>query len=174
MHVNSIRFNLTKLMHLKEIVTRVAFLRLIYVVVCLIMNVMIENIRIKTMFNSEAKINYMFKRLTDVIQLFMRQNINIIIINVTNERARFFNVCETVSISIDSIMISISVFVMKRSDHELFLKRLFQHAAHMSSININDESFEMILHFLNEKKQMSFLKMSAEHVSNKKKNQCSR
>ena len=99
----------------------------------------------------------------------MRQSINIIIISVIDERARFFNVCETVFINIDSIIISISVFVVKRSDHELLLKRLFQRAARMSSINMNDESFEMILHSLNEKKRVSFLKVPAEHVSNKEK-----
>ena len=95
-------------------------------------------------------------------------------INVTDERTRFFNVCKTVFISIDNITIPISVFVVKRSDHEPFLERLFQRVTRMSSINMNDESLEMILHSLNEKKRMSFLKMSAEHVSNKEKNQCSR
>ena len=92
----------------------------------------------------------------------MHQNINIIIINVINERARFFDVCETVSISIDSIIISISVFVVKRSDHEFHFKRLFHRTAYMSSININDESFEIILHSLKKEKRMNFLKMSAE------------
>ena len=58
---------------------------------------------------------------------------------------------------------------MKRSDHELLLERFFQCAVRMSSINMNDGSLEMILHFLNEKKRMSFLRMSAEHVSNKEK-----
>ena len=168
-HVDSMRLNSTKSMHLKEIVIRVVFLHLMYVVVCSIVNVMIENIKIKTMFNNETEINCMFKRLADVSQLFVRQNINIIIINIINERARFFDVCETIFINIDSITISISVFVVKRSDHELLLKRLFQRAARMSSINMNDESFEMILHSLNEKKRVSFLKVPAEHVSNKEK-----
>ena len=167
-HVDSMRFNSTKSVHLKEIVTRVVFLHFMYVVGCSIMTVIIENIKIKAMFNSEAEVNCMFKRLTDVIQLSVRQNINIIMINIINERVCFFNICETVFININSITISISVFVMKRSDHELFLKRSFQRAAHMSSINMNNESFEMILYFLNEKKRVSFLKMSAEHVSNKK------
>ena len=40
----------------------------------------------------------------------------------------------------------------------------------MKFINMNDESFEMILRSLDEKKRMSFLRMSAEHVSNKKIN----
>ena len=156
-------------MHLKKIVTRVAFLRLMYAVVCSIVSVMIENIKIKAMFDSGAEVNCMFKRLTDVAQLSVRQNINIIMINVINERARFFDVCETVFINIDSITISISVFVVKRSNHELLLKKSFQRTARMSSININDESFEMILHSLNKKKRVSFLKMSAEHVNNKEK-----
>ena len=90
-------------------------------------------------------------------------------INVINERVHFFNVYEAVFISIDNIMISISVFVVKRSDHELLLKRFFQRAARMSFINMNNESFEMISLSLNEKKRMSFLKMSAEHINNKKK-----
>ena len=149
--------------------TRIVFLRLMYVVVCSIVNVMIENIKIKTIFNNGVEINCMFKRLTDATQLFMRQNINIIMINVTDERARFFDICEAVFISIDSIIISISVFVVKRSDHELLLKRSFQRAARMNSINMNDESLEMILHSLNEKKRVSFLKVPAEHVSNKEK-----
>ena len=38
----------------------------------------------------------------------------------------------------------------------------------MSSININNELFEIILHSLHKKKRMSFLKMSIKHVSNKK------
>ena len=169
MHVDSTRFSSTKSVHLKKIVTRVVFLRFMYVVVCSIVSVMIENIKIKAMFDSGAEVNCMFKRLTDVAQLSVRQNINIIMINVIDERARFFNIYKTVFISIDNIIISISVFVVKRSDHELLLKRLFQRAAHMSSIYINDESFKMILYSLNKMKRVSFLKMSAKHVSNKKK-----
>ena len=95
-------------------------------------------------------------------------------INITDERAHFFDVYETVLINIDSITISISIFVVKRSDHELFLKRSFQRAARMGSININNELFKMILYTLNEKKRMKFLKMSAEHVNNKEKNLCLR
>ena len=97
----------------------------------------------------------------------MRQSINIIMINVINERTRFFDICETFFISIDNITIAIPVFVIKRSDHELLLEKFFQRAAHMSFINMNYKSLEMILHSLNEKKRVSFLKMSIEHVSNK-------
>ena len=168
-HVDSMELSSTKSVHLEEIVTRVAFLRSMYAVACPTVSVMIENIKIKAMFDSGAEVNCMFKRLTDVAQLSVRQNINIIMINVINERARFFDVCETVSISIDSITIPVSVFVVKRSDHELLLKRPFQRAVRMNSINMNDRSLEMVLHSLNEKKRMSFLKVPAEHVSNKEK-----
>ena len=169
MHVNLIKFSSTKSVHLKEIVARVAFLRFMYVVVCSIVSVIIENIKIKAMFDNRTKINCIFKQLIDVIQLSVRQNINIIIINVIDKQACFVNVCETVLINIDNIKILISVFVMKRSDHELFLKRFFQRAAHMSFINMNNKSLEMILHSLNEKKRVNFLKVPAEHVSNKEK-----
>ena len=60
-HVDSMKFNSTKSMHLKKIVTCVIFLRFIYVVACSTMNIIIENIKIKTMFNNKAEINYIFK-----------------------------------------------------------------------------------------------------------------
>ena len=60
-HIDSMRFNSTKSVHLKKIVTRVTFLRLMYIVTYSIMNVMIENIKIKAMFNNEAEVNFMFK-----------------------------------------------------------------------------------------------------------------
>ena len=82
----------------------------------------------------------------------MHQNIKIIIINVINERARFFDMCETVFISIDSITISIFVFVIKYLSYKLLLKKFFQRAARMSFINMNNESLETILRSLNEKK----------------------
>ena len=152
MHVDSMRVNSMKSMHLRKIVTRVAFLLLMYVVACLIVNIMIENIKIKAMFDNEAEVNCMFKRLINVAQLFIRQSINIIMINVISERTRFFDIYETVFISINNITISIFVFVIKCSDHELLLKKFFQRTACMNFININNELLEMILHSLNEKK----------------------
>ena len=88
-------------------------------------------------------------------------------INVTDKRARYFNVCETFFTNINSIVISISIFVVKRSNYELFLERFFQRAAYISSINMNDEFLKMILHSLNEKKQMNCLRMLTEYVNNK-------
>ena len=169
MHINSMKLNSTKVMHLKEIVARVVFLRFIYIIAYSTISVMIENVKIKIMFNNKIKVNCIFKRLIDIVQLFVRQNINIIIISVIDERAHFFNVCETISINIKNIIISIFVFIVKYLNHELFLKRFFQRAARMSFINMNNKFFEMILHSLNEKKRINFLKMFVEHVNNKNK-----
>ena len=58
---------------------------------------------------------------------------------------------------------------MKRSDHELLLKKSFQRVARINSINMNDELFKIILHSLNEKKRMNFLKMLLLNISTIKK-----
>ena len=71
MHVDSMRFNSTKSVHLKEIVIGVIFLRLMYIVVYSIVNIMIKNIKIKAMFDNEVKINRIFKQLTNAAQLFI-------------------------------------------------------------------------------------------------------
>ena len=109
----------------------------------------------------------MLKRLTNSTQLFIRQNINIIIINFIDERVRFFDVCESMFINIENIIISISIFVIERSNHELFLNRFFQRIVRMNVVNMNNNSLKMMLHSLNDEKRINFLKISAEHVSNK-------
>ena len=152
MYIKSMKFNSTKAVHLAKTVTRVTFLRFMYVVVYSIVNVIIENIKIKAIFNSGAEINYMFKQLIDTTQFSVRQNINMIIINVINERVQFFNISEIVFLNIESITISIFVFVVKRSNHELFLERCFQCAVRINFTNMKKEFFEMILYSLNEKK----------------------
>ena len=77
--------------------------------------------------------------------------------NFINEHAHFFNVCELMFINIKSIIISISIFMIKRSNHKFSLKRSFQRIARMNVVNINDNSLKMILYSLNNKKRMSFL-----------------
>ena len=88
-------------------------------------------------------------------------------INVIDERARFFDVCEAISINIENVIVSIFVFIMKCLNHELFLERFFQRVARMNFVNMNDEFLKMILHSLNEKKKINFLRMFVEHVNNK-------
>ena len=71
MHVELMRFNFIESIHLKEIVARVAFFRSMYTVVCSTMNVSIENIKVKTLFDSDVEVNCMSKRLTNSTQLFI-------------------------------------------------------------------------------------------------------
>ena len=85
------------------------------------MNVLIDNIKIKTLFNNDIEINCISKRLIDATQLFIRQKINIIMMNFIDERARFFDVCESIFVNIENIIISTFIFVIERSDHDFFL-----------------------------------------------------
>ena len=68
---------------------RITSLRLMYIVIYSTVDVMIENIKIKVIFNNGAEVNCMFKRLIDVAQLFIHQSINIIMINIIDKRTRF-------------------------------------------------------------------------------------
>ena len=70
----------------------------------------------------------------------------------TDERARFFDVCESMFINIESIIILIFIFVIEQLNHELFLNRLFQRIICMNVINMNNNSLKMMLHSLNDKK----------------------
>ena len=152
MHIESIRLNFIQLIHLRKIIAQIVFFCSIYVVVCFIMNVSIDNVKIKTLFNSDVEINCMLKKLINATQFFIHQKINIIIINFIDERAHFFDVCKSIFVSIKNIIISTSIFVIKRSNHDLFLDRLFQRIIRMNVINMNDDLLKMILHSLNNEK----------------------
>ena len=169
MHVESIKFNFIEFVYLKEIVARVVFFRSMYVVVYSTMNMFIDDVKIKTLFDNDIEINCILKRLTDATQLFIRQKINIIMMNFINERARFFDVCESIFVNIENIIISIFIFVIKRSNHDFFLNRFFQRIARMNVVNMNNDSLKMILHSLNNEKRMNFLKMFTKHINNKDK-----
>ena len=73
-------------------------------------------------------------------------------INFIDERARFFDVYESIFVNIENIIISIFIFVIKRSDHDFFLNRFFQRIVCMNIINMNNDSLKMILHSLNDEK----------------------
>ena len=70
-HVESIKFNFIESIHLKEIVIQIISFRSMYVVVCSIMNVSIDDVKIKTLFNSDVEINYISKKLIDATQLLI-------------------------------------------------------------------------------------------------------
>ena len=71
MHVESVKLNSIKFIHLKKIIIRIIFFYLMYVVVCLTMNVFINDVKIKMLFDNDIKINCMSKRLIDATQLFI-------------------------------------------------------------------------------------------------------
>ena len=120
MHVELIKLNFIESIYLKKIVARVTFFRSMYIIVYLTINVSINNIKIKILFDNNVKINYILKRLIDAAQLFIRQEINIIMMNFINERACFLNVCKSIFINIENINISISIFVIERLDYDFF------------------------------------------------------
>ena len=128
---------------------------------------LINDVKIKILFNNNAKMNCMLKKLINAIQLFIRQEINIAMINFTDERTCFFNVCKSIFINIESIIISIFIFVIERSNYKFLLKYCFQRIARINAVNINNDLLKMMLHLLNDEKRMSFLKVFAEHFNNK-------
>ena len=72
MHVESIKLNSIESIHLKKIVARIIFFRSMYVIACSMMNVSINNVKIKALFNNDVEINYMLKKLIDATQFFIR------------------------------------------------------------------------------------------------------
>ena len=152
MHVESIKLNFIESIHLKKIVARVVFFRSMYIVVCSMMNVSINDVKIKTLFNNDVEINCMSKKLIDATQLFIRQEINIVMMNFIDERVRFFDVCESIFVNIENIIIFVFIFVIERSDHDFLFNCFFQRIVCMNVVNINNDSLKMILHSLNDEK----------------------
>ena len=72
--------------------------------------------------------------------------------NFIDECAYFFDVCESILVSIKNIIILIFIFVIKRSDHDFLLDRFFQRIVHMNVVNMNNNLLKMILHSLNDEK----------------------
>ena len=65
MHIKLIKFNFIKSIHLKKIIVQIVFFRLMYVVICSIMNIFINDVKIKTLFDNNVEINCMSKKLID-------------------------------------------------------------------------------------------------------------
>ena len=152
MYVKLIKFNFIESIHSKEIIARIVFLYSMYVVVCSTMNMSIDDVKIKTLFNNNVEINCILKKLIDATQLFIRQKINIIMMNFINEHIRFFNVCELIFINIENIIISTFIFVIERSDHDFLFNRFFQRIIYINVINMNNNSLKIMLHSLNNEK----------------------
>ena len=87
--------------------------------------------------------------------------------NFIDERVHFFNVCESIFVNIENIIILISIFMIECSDHDFLLNRFFQRIVYMNVVNINNDLLKIILHSLNDEKRMNFLKMFAKYINNK-------
>ena len=72
--------------------------------------------------------------------------------NFINKCARFFDVCESIFVNIENIIISTFIFMIECSDHDFLLNHLFQRIVYMNVVNMNDDLLKMILHSLNDEK----------------------
>ena len=66
MHVEFIKLNFIELIYLRKIIIRIIFFRSMYVVAYLTMNISINNVKIKILFNNDIEVNCMSKKLIDV------------------------------------------------------------------------------------------------------------
>ena len=71
-HVELMRFNFIESIHLKEIVAWIVSFRSMYIVVCFTINVSINDVKIKALFDNNVEINCMSKKLIDATQFFIR------------------------------------------------------------------------------------------------------
>ena len=130
MHFKSIELNFIELIHLKEIIVRIVFFRSMYAVVYLMINVFINDVKIKTLFDNNVKINYMLKKLIDATQFLIRQEINIIMMNFIDKYVRFFDICELIFINIENIIILIFIFVIEHLNHDFLLIVFLTHCSY--------------------------------------------
>ena len=71
-YVESIKLNFIESIHLKTIVARIVFFRLMYIVACLIINVSINDVKIKILFDNDVEINCMSEKLINATQFLIR------------------------------------------------------------------------------------------------------
>ena len=77
------------------------------------------------MFNSNAKINYISKSFANKTNLIIRQDIFILLIEITRVRVCFEEMIKNAKISIKRVIIYIYIFVVFRLDYEILLDRSF-------------------------------------------------
>ncbi len=77
------------------------------------------------MFNSNAKINYISKSFANKTNLIIRQDIFILLIEITRVRVCFEEIIKNAKISIKRVIIYIYIFVVFRLDYEILLDRSF-------------------------------------------------
>ena len=71
--------------------------------------------------------------------------------NFIDERACFFNICESIFVNIKNIIISTFIFVIEHLNHDFF-DRFFRRIVWRNIINIHNNLLKIILYSLNDEK----------------------
>ena len=77
------------------------------------------------MFNSNAKINYISKSFANKTNLIIRQDIFILLIEITKARIRFEEIIKNTKMLIKKVIIYIFIFIVSRLNYEILLNRSF-------------------------------------------------
>ncbi len=77
------------------------------------------------MFNSNAKINYISKSFANKTNLIIRQDIFILLIEITRVRVCFEEIIKNAKILIKKVVIYIFIFVVSRLNYKILLDRSF-------------------------------------------------
>ncbi len=77
------------------------------------------------MFNNNVKINYISKDFANKIDLIIRQNVFILLIEIIKARICFEEIIKDIEISIRKVIIYIFIFVVFRLNYEILLNRSF-------------------------------------------------
>ncbi len=83
------------------------------------------------------------------INLAICQKVSIFLIEIIEACACFEEIIKNTKISIDDIVIYISIFVVICFDYKILLKQFFQQIARISFVNINNSLFELSIYFAN-------------------------
>ncbi len=81
----------------------------------------LKNIKIKAIFNNNAKINCISKIFANKINLVIRQNVFILLIEITRARICFEEIIKNAKILIKKIIIYIYIFVISRFNYKILL-----------------------------------------------------
>ncbi len=81
----------------------------------------LKDIKIKTIFNSNTKINYNSKNFANKTNLIIRQNISILLIEIIEIRTCFEKIIKNTEILIKKLIIYIYSFVVSRFNYKILL-----------------------------------------------------
>ena len=72
----------------------------------------LKDVKVKAIFNSNAKINCISKSFANKIDLTIRQDISILLIKITRARICFEEIIENIEILIKKVIVYIFIFVV--------------------------------------------------------------